>query len=127
MSAPVPHGAIALIEANCTSCMICARECPAWCITIEAHSEPLPDSPPGPRQRTHQVLDAFTIDFGLCLACGICIEECPFDALEWAGAHAPSTGGAADLVHGRERLGAATREASAAQPDAEGGSPAATL
>ena len=39
---PVPvtrHGSIRLVEDRCTSCMICARECPAWCIQIESHTE----------------------------------------------------------------------------------------
>jgi NADH-quinone oxidoreductase subunit I len=29
------------------------------------------------------MLDRFAIDWSLCMYCGICIEECPFDALEW--------------------------------------------
>ena len=37
--------------------------------------QPVPYNPAG---RT-----AFTIDYGTCLYCGICIEECPFDALAW--------------------------------------------
>lgn len=98
------HGSIRLVEERCTSCMICARECPAWCIAIDAHPEPLPDSPPGPRQRTHHVLDAFTIDWTLCLYCGICIDECPFDALEWAAARVSAAASAAGLRHGREEL-----------------------
>ncbi|MBK8460030.1 MAG: 4Fe-4S binding protein [Micropruina sp.] len=64
--------------------MICAQSAPTWCIGIDAHPEPIPDLPPTARQRTHNVLDSFTIDWSLCLYCGICIEECPFDALEWA-------------------------------------------
>ena len=100
----VAHGSIRLIEENCTSCMICARECPAWCIEIDSHTEPLPGSPAGPRQRTRNVLDAFAIDFSLCLYCGICIEECPFDALAWAGAHVPASVSAAGLTHGRGSL-----------------------
>ena len=83
MSGPT-HRKIVLIEDRCTSCMICARECPTWCIGIESHTEPLPGSPPGPRQRTQAVLDSFTIDWSLCMYCGICIEECPFDALAWS-------------------------------------------
>ena len=35
------------------------------------------------RERTQNVLDRFAIDWSLCMYCGICIEECPFDALEW--------------------------------------------
>jgi NADH-quinone oxidoreductase subunit I len=30
------------------------------------------------------VLDRFAIDWSLCMYCGICVEECPYDALEWA-------------------------------------------
>ena len=78
-----PHGSIRLIEPACTSCMICARECPTWCIHIDSHTEPIPDLPPGVRERTQHVLDRFAIDWSLCMYCGICIEECPFDALAW--------------------------------------------
>ena len=31
---------IGLLEENCTVCMLCARECPDWCIYIESHKEP---------------------------------------------------------------------------------------
>ena len=86
------HGSIVLIEPACTSCMICARECPSWCITIDSHTEPIADLPPGARERTRNVLDRFAIDWSLCMYCGICIEECPFDALEWDTA--PTASGA---------------------------------
>ena len=66
--------------------MICARECPSWCITIDAHTEPIPDVPVGARERTRNVLDRFAIDWSLCMYCGICVDECPFDALEWDAA-----------------------------------------
>ncbi len=33
------RGVIALTEENCTSCMLCARECPDWCIYIDSHKE----------------------------------------------------------------------------------------
>jgi NADH-quinone oxidoreductase subunit I len=36
------RGVIALLEENCTACMLCARECPDWCIYIESHKEPVP-------------------------------------------------------------------------------------
>jgi len=77
------HRSIRLVEEDCTSCMICVRECPTWCIALDSHTEPVPGSPAGPRQVTHNVLDAFSIDWSLCMYCGICIEECPFDALVW--------------------------------------------
>ncbi len=83
LARPARHASIALDRALCTSCTICVVECPAWCIHLTSHPEPVPDLPPGARARTHQVLDTFTIDYGTCLYCGICIEECPFDALAW--------------------------------------------
>jgi NADH-quinone oxidoreductase subunit I len=79
-----PHRSIVLIEPACTSCMICARECPSWCITIDSHTEPVADLPPGARPRTENVLDRFAIDWSLCMYCGICVDECPFDALAWS-------------------------------------------
>lgn len=92
------HARIRLVENACTSCMICARECPTWCIDIGSHTEPVPCSPPGPRQRTQHVLDSFTIDWSLCMYCGICIAECPFDALVWDDALPPTAASATALT-----------------------------
>lgn len=102
------HGAIRLIVDKCTSCMICVRECPTWCIDIEAHTESSTASrgghPSRGRESQRAVLDAFSIDWTLCMYCGICIDECPFDALEWAGSHVPGAVGRASLVHGIAEL-----------------------
>ena len=81
------QASIALHPASCTSCMLCVRECPDWCITVDAHTEPDPDAPGysnARRPSTKKVLDAFTIDFGACMWCGICVDACPFDALFWS-------------------------------------------
>ena len=40
--APRSRGVIALLEENCTVCMLCARECPDWCIYIDSHKETVP-------------------------------------------------------------------------------------
>ena len=128
-SSAVGHGSIHLIENKCTSCMICARECPTWCITIDSHSEELPEPTTGTsgarhpsrsRVRTHQVLDSFDIDFSLCMYCGICIEECPFDALEWAGPHVLGADSVAGLVHDRHDLAPPEGAAAAPTVDPEG-------
>jgi NADH-quinone oxidoreductase subunit I len=44
------------------------------------------------------VLDSFAIDWSLCMYCGICVEECPFDALEWVSDASPSGSSPSALV-----------------------------
>lgn len=99
-----PHGNIRLIEDRCTSCLICARECPVWCITVQAHTEPDPGSETSRRPRLHNVLDRFAIDWSVCMYCGICVDECPFDALVWGDGRVPPARSAGDLVHERDQL-----------------------
>ncbi|WP_449597356.1 4Fe-4S binding protein [Nonomuraea endophytica] len=98
------RGVIALVEENCTSCMLCARECPDWCIYIDSHKETLP-APEGGRPRQRNVLDRFAIDFALCMYCGICIEVCPFDALFWSPEFEYAEGDIRNLLHEKEQLG----------------------
>ncbi len=82
--APRTRGVIALMDENCTVCMLCARECPDWCIYIDSHKETVPPAKEGGRARTRNLLDRFAIDFSLCMYCGICVDVCPFDALFWS-------------------------------------------
>ena len=127
MSADLParsRGVIGLLEENCTVCMLCARECPDWCIYIESHKEPVPraEGPDaeeagarqargrraGPagrgRERVRNALDRFAIDFSLCMYCGICIEVCPYDALFWSPEFSYAEPDLRDLTHERGRL-----------------------
>lgn len=119
------RGSIVLVEQNCTSCMLCARECPVWCIHIDSHQETTPlDGSAGTgtatadaastaqgvgrrsaRDRTRNVLDRFAIDWGVCMYCSICIEVCPFDALHWSPDLIAPEGDLRDLVHEKTRLG----------------------
>jgi NADH-quinone oxidoreductase subunit I len=101
---PRSRGVIALFEENCTVCMLCARECPDWCIYIDSHKETVPATEPGAKDRVHNVLDRFAIDFALCMYCGICIEACPFDALFWSPEFEYAELDIRDLVHEKERL-----------------------
>ncbi|MFM7596923.1 MAG: 4Fe-4S binding protein [Actinomycetota bacterium] len=97
------RGVIALDAAACTSCMICVRECPNWCIEIDSHTEEVTE-PGARRPRYVAVLDRFAIDWGLCMYCGICVEVCPFDALFWSPEHDYAAGDAGGLVHETQRL-----------------------
>ncbi|MDQ3661573.1 MAG: NADH-quinone oxidoreductase subunit I, partial [Actinomycetota bacterium] len=49
------RGVIALKEENCTVCMLCARECPDWCIYIDSHKEQIPAKRQGGRPRKRNV------------------------------------------------------------------------
>ncbi|PZM94939.1 MAG: NADH-quinone oxidoreductase subunit I [Actinobacteria bacterium] len=100
---PRSRGVIALLEENCTVCMLCARECPDWCIYIESHKEEVV-VPGAARPRQRNVLDRFEIDFSLCMYCGICVEVCPFDALYWSPEFEYAEYDIKDLLHDKERL-----------------------
>jgi NADH-quinone oxidoreductase subunit I len=99
---PRTRGVIALLEENCTVCMLCARECPDWCIYIEGHKEEVAVAGGRPRQRNQ--LDRFAIDFSLCMYCGICVEVCPFDALFWSPEYDYPAYDIRDLTHERGPL-----------------------
>ena len=62
---PRSRGVIALIEENCTVCMLCARQCPAWCIYIDSHKDVVPATTEGGKDKTRNVLDRFAIDFSI--------------------------------------------------------------
>ena len=97
------RGVIALKEANCTVCYKCSRECPDWCIYIDAHKE-THDPASGGKARSVKVLDRFAIDFALCMYCGICVEVCPFDALFWSPEFEYAEHEIDLLTHEKERL-----------------------
>ena len=102
--APRTRGVIALMDENCTVCMLCARECPDWCIYIDSHKETVPPAKEGGRARTRNVLDRFAIDFALCMYCGICVEVCPFDALFWSPEFEYATYAIDELLHEAPKL-----------------------
>jgi NADH-quinone oxidoreductase subunit I len=99
------RGVIALKEENCTVCMLCARQCPDWCIYIEGHKTKAPPRREGGKPRTVQLLDRFDIDFSLCMYCGICVEVCPFDALFWSPEFEYSEPKIGELLHDKSKLG----------------------
>ena len=99
------RGVIALKEENCTACMLCVRECPDWCIYIEAHKTLAPPRREGGKPRVVNELDRFDFDYALCMYCGICVEVCPFEALFWSPEYEYSEPRIADLLHDKTKLG----------------------
>lgn len=59
---------------RCTACGSCARVCPPQCIWIERNSDPETGKP-------LRSPASFSIDTDLCMNCGLCAENCPFDAI----------------------------------------------
>ncbi len=57
-------------------CTLCAKSCPNSAITIETEKR---EDAPG------RVLTKFEIDLGLCMYCGICVENCPSNGLRHTG------------------------------------------
>ncbi len=100
---PRTRGVIALKQENCTVCYKCSRECPDWCIYIDAHKESH-DPAGGGRARSTKILDRFAIDYALCMYGGICVEVCPFDALFWSPEFEYATYELDELIHEKERL-----------------------
>jgi NADH-quinone oxidoreductase subunit I len=100
---PRTRGVIALKQENCTVCYKCSRECPDWCIYIDAHKETHPPASGG-KARSAKILDRFAIDYALCMYCGICVEVCPFDALFWSPEFEYVEYSISNLLHEKERL-----------------------
>src|SRR5437899_7521743 len=122
---PRSRGVIARFEENCTVCMLCARECPDWCIYIDSHKETVPAREEGARARQRNVLDRFAIDYALCMYCGICVEVCPFDALFWAPDFEYAEYDIVEMTHEKERLEEWTYKVLPPPPLEEGAEPPA--
>ena len=75
---PVPVNArtnLLWFEERCTGCSACAQACPDGCILV--HTSPKED---GSLNK-----DRYEIDFRLCMYCGLCVEACPYEAIQAGG------------------------------------------
>ena len=59
---------------KCTGCGICAKNCPQHCITVV-------------KKEDEKQPEEYTVNYELCMFCRVCIDVCPFNALEQTGEH----------------------------------------
>jgi NADH-quinone oxidoreductase subunit I len=57
---------------KCTACLACEKACPDYIIKIDVTT--------GEDRSKH--IDAWNYEIGACMMCGLCVEACPFDAIE---------------------------------------------
>lgn len=62
---------------KCVACFLCAANCPANCIYIEAA-----DNTDTQRiSASERYAKVYNIDYNRCIFCGYCVEACPTDAI----------------------------------------------
>ncbi|MBI1884787.1 MAG: NADH-quinone oxidoreductase subunit I [Chloroflexi bacterium] len=76
---PIPENArtnLLWFEERCTGCSTCAQACPDGCILVQTS----PNAEDGTLN-----IDRYEIDFRLCMYCGLCVEACPYEAIQAGG------------------------------------------
>lgn len=82
---------------NCTSCGLCERACPPQVIHIEQALDPVTGrKKPWPHQ--------YILEYDHCMVCNICVEVCPFDALEMADVSELASYQIGSLTFDKDRL-----------------------
>ncbi len=75
---PIPHRArtnLLWFEERCTGCSTCAQACPDGCILVAT----------SPAEDGSLNIDRYEIDFRICMYCGLCVEACPYQAIQAGG------------------------------------------
>jgi NADH-quinone oxidoreductase subunit I len=58
---------------KCRACMACVRTCPDFVLALDSTTDP---------ETKVKHINTFNYQVGACMLCGLCVEACPFDALE---------------------------------------------
>lgn len=91
---------------KCTACMTCVRTCPDYILDLDVET----------REDKSKHITSFSYEVGACMMCGLCVESCPFDAIEMSHEYELATCDRAAL---KEKLLADTDAASSARHKAE--------
>ncbi|MBA4388142.1 MAG: NADH-quinone oxidoreductase subunit I [Verrucomicrobia bacterium] len=60
---------------KCVVCMACQKACPSACIALDGAKA---------EGATRKSLTSYNLDFTTCSLCGLCVDSCNFDALEFS-------------------------------------------
>ena len=82
-------------EEICDGCQICSRVCPVQCISMEVFKDPADNK---------RITSSYTVDFGRCMYCGLCVESCPKKCLVHTTDYAFVSFDREGLVLGKDKL-----------------------
>jgi len=110
---------------KCVACFLCAANCPANCIYIEAAENTAENRISG----AERYAKVYNIDYNRCIFCGYCVEACPTDAITHGHGFELATFNATNLIYRKEQLLAAAPAHIGANPvfntaEVIGGAPA---
>jgi len=94
---PIPHRArtnLLWFEERCTGCSTCAQACPDGCILVAT----------SPAEDGSLNIDRYEIDFRICMYCGLCVEACPYQAIQAGGTWKDVTAGFGEMYRDKHSL-----------------------
>ena len=93
----IPHRArtnLLWFEERCTGCSTCAQACPDGCILVAT----------SPAEDGSLNIDRYEIDFRLCMYCGLCVEACPYEAIQAGGTWKDVTSDFGEMYRDKDAL-----------------------
>ncbi|HZT74801.1 MAG TPA: NADH-quinone oxidoreductase subunit NuoI [Terriglobales bacterium] len=85
---------------KCVACFLCAANCPANCIYIEAA-----DNTDTQRiSASERYAKVYNIDYNRCIFCGYCVEACPTDAITHGHGFELASYDVSNLIYRKEQL-----------------------
>src|SRR3972149_5480229 len=100
---PIPHRArtnLLWFEERCTGCSTCAQACPDGCILVAT----------SPGTDGTRIIDRYEIDFRICMYCGLCVEACPYEAIQAGGTFKDAVYAFDDMYKDKHALTVLARE-----------------
>ncbi len=94
---PIPVNArtnLLWFEERCTGCSTCAQACPDGCILVAT----------SPAEDGSLNIDRYEIDFRICMYCGLCVEACPYEAIQAGGTWKDVTSDFGEMYRDKQAL-----------------------